>query len=267
MNWLQKISKYTDELGYLNRYLRQGFDPYDYTYHVVDYLRSTGVDIGEDVDSYDFGEAWLERASDADKEAFKEYLEGNEGSRHMVDAYDQPAYETLDYLQLVKPTWLLHFTDDASSVASEGFLHGHEEMDRGLHLTTHKYDRKKYPGYNFAVKPNSGVTQTIARSGKYGDEAVLFWSAGVEAYHYGDEEHQVIFWGPSVDPKMIFPITKEYGKWQVLSEQDDRILKESEDISDIADWIETNWRMLTRIREKEFRRGNWTNTPTVGRYR
>jgi len=246
MNWLTKISNYTNELAYLRDYLKGGFNPYDYKFYVTDYLRSVGANIAEDVDEHDFGDQWLETASDQDKESFREYLEKNVLYDSMQDQYDQPSYEHMEYRELVKPTWLLHFTNDADSISMGGFEYGHEDLYQGLHLTTNKRNRQQYPGYNFAVYPGSRDARGIANSDKYGKEAVLFWSAGIEAYHYGDEEHQVIFWGPSVNPNMIFPITKEYDNWQIIGE-DYRVLKESEDIDDIVQWIQTNWRMYNQI--------------------
>ena len=153
---------------------------------------------------------------------------------------------------VVKPTWLIHFTDDPDGIAMNGFKYGHEEF-RGLHLTTYKGDRMKFPGYNFYFDTdNERDYRSTARQGKYGKHAVVFWGSGVEAWHSGDEERQVVFWGPSVRKDMIFPVKNDYGDWTVFG-WNDRELYKSESIEDAVNWIINNYRMLQSIRDKQNR--------------
>ena len=143
------------------------------------------------------------------------------------------------------------FTDDASGIAQNGFRFGHEDM-RGLALTTWKNEkfRKANPGYNFAFILGSREARNAARDGKYGKEAVVFWGAGVKAFHFGDEESQVIIWGPSINNSLIFPLVKNYDNWVVYNPKTDHTMIESEEMEDVAFWIVNNYKMLQNINEK-----------------
>lgn len=110
---------------------------------------------------------------------------------------------------LPRQTWVGHFCSDATDIATEGFIFGASDP-YDLGLTTHKSDsyRRSRPGYNFGFELgslhknfNDGNSRN---SGKYGSELVLFQTSGVSAYHQGDNEDQVIFWGPDVD--WVIPI-------------------------------------------------------------
>lgn len=112
---------------------------------------------------------------------------------------------------LPRQTWVGHFCSDAQSIAQRGFIFG-ESDPRSLGLTMHKSDnaRHRTSGYNFGFLLNDlrknfegGVHHNDM---KYGDELVLFQTSGVSAYHYGDNENQVIFWGPHVD--WVIPIVR-----------------------------------------------------------
>jgi len=244
MNWLQKIA-YGNEISLLNRYLRQGFDPYDYFQFIPDFLVEQGIDEfqGKDIhkyDPYELGEKWLATASEKDLEKFEEEM----SYREDVGEYHSPSYETMDYLSFVKPTWLIHFTDDPRDIAQKGFQFGHNDL-MGLHLTTHKTDRYKEPGYNFAYP----AKKVIYNSGEYGRHAVIFWGSGVKVWHNGDEEIQIIVWGPSVKKDMLFPIYSDgYSQW-VVETYNGRILKKST-LENIIEWVINNYRMLQQIREK-----------------
>lgn len=63
---------------------------------------------------------------------------------------DKPAWSYFDYRNIVKNQWLIHFTNDADSIAKEGFTQGVFDIER-LALTTRISDfEKQYGGYNFA---------------------------------------------------------------------------------------------------------------------
>ena len=43
----------------------------------------------------------------------------------------------------------------------------------------------------------------------------MFMGAGVEAYHHGDSEHQVMVWAPSVEAGSFVVLTQQDGDWGV----------------------------------------------------
>jgi len=212
-----------------------GFDPYDYEYQIGDF-------IGEEVDPSE-GEAsdWIEQATPEQIEAFKEWTTRNPSD----EGYYAPIYEALEYRGMeTKPKWQIHFTENPVDIADSGFEYGHPEVE-GVHLTTHKRDRNKKPGFNFSFDADG----FRYNQSDYGEYAVLFPTTTMETYHYGDNQYQNIFWGPSVDPKMIFPIHFEGGEWTV-KDWEEREVHSSEDLNEIINWIQTNWRQLASTREK-----------------
>jgi len=273
-----RLFAYSPEQGMLMRYLREGFDPYDYECLLEDWLQEHACEecgSGDDPDCDSCGGklkakadaaaddplSWLDGASEGDLERFREYVEQRVGGMDM--GADRPAYEHMSFSRLVRPTWLVHFTDDPESIQSDGFQYGWDSTE-GLGLTTHFTDnaRKRGPGFNFAFVLGSRDADRAASSGKYGKEAVVFWAGGVEAYHYGDEEDQVIFWGPEVDPSRIFAVRHDDDNDWYVEDASGRVVfgvdryapyderAEAKDFDEAAKWVVGNHRMLSGVRER-----------------
>lgn len=256
MNWFEKYA-YNQEVGFLDRYLKSPPDPYEYIHYVRDYLDDQGIDYDSgkfDEDDFNASEEWLNHASPAEKENFLEYAK-EKSARFNEDPYTRPTKDQMQYRRFAKPGWLVHFTDDPWGIASDGFIYGHDDIE-GLALTTlkSKKSRQSYPGFNFAFDADSrDASRALSgrRGGpKYGKHAVVFWAAGVEAYHYGDEENQIIFWGPSVKKDMIFPIESQGGDW-VVNDSSGRVRKAG-DFGSVVDWVENNYRLLQQTEKREY---------------
>jgi hypothetical protein len=146
---------------------------------------------------------------------------------------------------MLKPsTWLIHFSDDASDISWKGFKYGSDDMTK-LGLTTYlSKDAKQYGGYNFAFVADSRDAKNAAghRSGrgKYGKEAVMFQAAGVQAYHYGDEENQVIFYGKSINPNKVVYLSKADDDWCVNGNRTNRSCLYTGPFEDTIDWVINN---------------------------
>ncbi|MCK9434365.1 MAG: hypothetical protein M0R32_05965, partial [Candidatus Cloacimonetes bacterium] len=65
---IYKESSYSNEIGFLNRYLKEGFDPYDYLYELKEYLEENGVEFPDDSEYYEVSPEWIEKASKDDLE-------------------------------------------------------------------------------------------------------------------------------------------------------------------------------------------------------
>lgn len=247
MNWYKK-STYSTELAELRDKLKYGFDPYDFSYLIIDYLENSD-EMKEEwikLEDYEVLEEWLKIATPQDKSSFKDYVSDKIGD----DPYGEPSYMHMEYEQLTKPDWLVHFTDDARNIEINGFKFGHQDIE-GVHLTTYKRNRQKTPGYNFAFEVGTKDAQNAADSEKYGKQAVVFWGAGVKAYHYGDEENQIIVWGPSVNPSLIFAMYQESGAdWSVPGSNRDSIILGN--FEKVSTWITQNYKMLINIKNKSF---------------
>lgn len=246
-----RLVAYGRETGYLKQYLQQGFDPYDYEYELAEYLGDE-TDVRDDDGDIDFDKLseWIQNASEDSLDAFREYVAQQS---HEYGGSDRPAYQEMEYRRFVKPTWLVHFTDDPDEIAEKGFIYGFGDY-RGLALTTHYTDevRKMGPGYNFAFVLGSRDAHD-ASSGKYGQHAVVFWGSGVEAYHYGDEENQLIFWGPDIPTDRIFAMHSGDSGWYV-EDATGRTILEGKDFEEAAEWVTNNYRMLNQTEDKIRRR-------------
>ncbi len=206
---------------WLVSYLNTGLDPYDFTMFIQEWAEEAL----EDDDTPEEFRPGLQRAIDEDLSAgdlspeelkrFEEWLRENDKPAEFfrIDPYGSPAYLTLDDAKaLPAGTWCVHFTDATPFTA---FDRG--ATLEGLHLST--WSRKKTfvecpknldwnkigiydVVFGFAFQASSfflgrGTGRGPASfqvSKKYGRNAILFRTdCGVEAWHHGDEERQVIF--------------------------------------------------------------------------
>lgn len=229
---------YSPENSSLLRYMRDGgFDPHGEAWFwickwikqndALDELNEKfGTDYTDSDDLSDRGDPEMFHGlSDHDRQECKDYVirmfmkhepENAPTTMHMSLSRDK---------LLPRTTWLVHFTDEPYGIVERGFRYGTDRMDQlGLTLWMGK-DSKKYGGYNFAFLAGSRDAISCASKSRsasdYGKHAVLFQNSGVAAYHAGDNENQVIFHGPDVNPNDIIALTYENEDWQVRSRSED----------------------------------------------
>lgn len=174
-------------------------------------------------------------------ESFHDHVLSGTGDDYILSDPYAPAYLTMEYREPVRNQWLVHFTSDAHGIAGGGFTRGVDQPNE-LALTTHLPDEYKAgPGYNFAYRLEDYLRYGRSRgdSWKYGDEAVLFRASGVLVWHYGDEEPQVIFWGPSANT--IIPVADV-----IESCRTDQVLAETAGVEESIDWIVENFAQYRR---------------------
>lgn len=170
---------------------------------------------------------------------------------HNMDA-EKPSIYHFDKGEMIpRQTWLIHFTNDAYKIKSEGFKYGTEDM-RFLGLTTWStQSAKKYGGYNFAFEAGSKEAAIAEYNTKYGKEAVMFQNSGTKAYHWGDEEHQVIFWGADVNPKDLVVLRKDSDDNHWIVERQDGKGKgwayKSEHFEDVVAWVMKNYAQYRKV--------------------
>jgi hypothetical protein len=145
--------------------------------------------------------------SDIDPEDYSNFYEEYYKSSYWgkMDASDLPACVMMHYERIVKDEWLVHFTDYAYDISIEGFKYGAPDPS-GISYTRYYSDRYRQQGsgYNFAFLATDRANIT---GKKYGKEAVLFKANGILVYHFGDDEHQVIFLGSTA--RDIIPIVQD----------------------------------------------------------
>lgn len=164
------------------------------------------------------------------------------------DPSELPTHQYLslsDRKLLKRTTWLVHFSDDAYYIATEGFKKGVDDIGR-LGLTSYlSKNEKEYGGYNFAFIANSKSAKFAAMTHKYGSDAVLFQNSGVQAWHFGDEEYQVMYFGPNVNPKNIIYLKNDGGDWAVKSKRTDENLYVG-DYEKCVEWVIKNYDQYRR---------------------
>ena len=209
---------------------------YSCSYYIGEYIREIYYRYSEFEDLLNDGEFDYEDESLV--EMFLNMLEENKLCDHfisvmqdIVDYYELPSWCIMDFNRIVKNEWCIHFCSDSENIAREGFTSGTEDIG---HLAyTNAGVQKSSAGYDFAFSINDRSTDYS----EYGDEAVIFRTSGVEIFHYGDNQNQVIFWGPNV--KSFIPIHQDNGDWVVYG-QNGQVLVRCGRPSEIAIWATEN---------------------------
>ena len=181
------------------------------------------------------------------------------------DAEEAPTFLSVSYQGVVKNQWLIHFTDSPDDIQREGFTKGVDDLST-LALTTHLSEASKSSGgYNFAYNLSDyirgkGSPANPHAQWQYGESAVMFRASGIQTYHFGDDESQVIFWGPSA--KDIVALSKGYfnaynEEYEESSEEEGWIvdsckLRDSpvygaEDLEDVVDWVVNNFEQYRKV--------------------
>lgn len=180
---------------------------------------------------------------------FKEWCEMLSEKHRSDDFFDvgYPTWNYVDYRSIVKNQWLIHFSDSSQNIYhDQKFSNGVYDYTR-LGLTKHLPDSEKdFGGYNFAYLLSDYNRYGRDRGRwKYGKEAVVFKASGVQVWHYGDQEPQVIFWGPSAFDIVYIREDRNTGDYYVYSRKDKSPF--SGDLGDCVDWITANFNQYKRI--------------------
>ena len=163
--------------------------------------------------------------------------------RYRGDFYDLPSWMTMDFNRIVKNEWCIHFCNDAYAIAREGFKWGTDDIGR-LSLTGAGM-KKPSEGYNFAfpigeyhIDKNSYGSFNPVTKERGTQEAVIFQTSGIEVYHEGDEQDQVVFWGPGAKNFIPIKYDRENGGWCIYGNKGQVLY--SGKPSEILEWVLTN---------------------------
>lgn len=245
--WLETYSR---ENSWLKQYLKE--KPLDLANHYHHFIRWQGsaavlnrVGLNKqkiEKEHDEMSDEFYDAADKIEKAMTAKEIENFLHAMNHTDYTDAPSWSFMDYKRIVpRNTWLIHFSDDASDIHWKGFQYGIDDPTKLAYTTHYSKNAKKYGGYNFAFIADSRETKNAANTQKYGQHAVMFQSSGVLAYHYGDEENQVIFWSKGVNPGSLVYLHNEDGKWCVQPiNNDKRECLYSGDLSDAISWVENN---------------------------
>lgn len=251
--FIQEI--YTQHNGALLRYMKAAdFDPYSHWYEIYHWIKKHYMD--EFIDLVTEEDPEISNFEDVDPEIFyklptniqKQCADSVIDNLQRNDPTEAPTWvhmELSNQKLLPRNTWLIHFTNYPYDIADQGFTIGIDQMDK-LGLTTWTKNTsvdKKYGGYNFAFIADS--KEVLRAIGKYGKHAVLFQNSGVKAYHWGDEEEQVMFYGKDVDPRDIVVLTNDGGDWQVRGQSKKQrnygIVLYTGELNQCIKWVQQNY--------------------------
>lgn len=155
---------------------------------------------------------------------------------------DVPPASAFDNAKENAAGWLVHSTN-ATDLDYTGFRFGVEDMS-GLAYTGGGFAGHGGPGYNFAYEPESFERYGFNRGRpKYGKWHYLLWVPSyLVAWHYGDQEQQAIFWGPSA--RNIIEIREDDGSWMMPQWQ--RSPRFST-VEELANWVDSNWEQYRHV--------------------
>ena len=173
-------------------------------------------------------------------------------SQYLSDYYyyensgNGPSWLHMDNPRMIRNKWLIHFSNNAANIAWKGFKHGTTEFE-DLAYSNAGETSGKYEGYDFAYDLDDFQSYCYTGRGyhptpKYGKEAVIFRASGVKLWHYGDNEDQVIFYGPSAKDIIYLEFNDETDEWHISStKRYGQILYQNENLGEVVDWIERNY--------------------------
>ena len=231
MRYRELFEIYSERNSSLGKFLKNGeFDVYNNWSIIIDqltpdeyynYFSSILGDNIEDVSELENEDPEIfyklpKNIQDKIAEKVTEYLLQNDPVEAPTSAY--LSLQNKNKPLIKRSTWLIHFTDEPESIATEGFNIGVADQNK-LGLTTYisnKSYEKSYGGYNFAFIANSrDAKNATGYRQKYAKHAVMFQNSGVHCWHNSDEENQIIFWGADVNPRDII-VLKHLDDWTVM---------------------------------------------------
>lgn len=242
-------------LKYAKGFNGSNYDMEELRYLFRDWMQDahSEVDDLDYMDDLDFSEL---------KDRYGEYFDEFEKALDKGLYRNEPeiSSSTMRNMDLQKPkllpnnTWLIHFSDYARDIVREGFTIGEDDISR-LGLTRHYNKGYESEGFNFAFFANSREVDNVARSKKYGKHAVMFRGSGVHFYHYGDEENQIVFYGPDV--KQFILLENVDGDFKIVGNQkhvardylfDPTLTHNPESsIEQCVKWVEKNWQQYKNV--------------------
>lgn len=196
---------------------------------------------GESMNDIEFIE-WLQRNNQKLWLKFGEWLLEKVNNRTLdMPEHELPTWAFYGSPELIKNQWLIHFTDNAIDIASEGFTKGVSDMTRLGITTGFSTFEKKYGGYNFAFTLNEfDKYGRIGNSYHYGNEAVIFRASGLKVWHFDDRESQVIFYGKTAT-NIIPIIDGENANFGVFNSKTGRFVYENDKLENVVNWLVKNF--------------------------
>jgi hypothetical protein len=229
--------------SWLRKWLNdEEIDPYHWSWLIPKWAKETNADIEED----DYEYFQIDNLTKDQQNDFKMWLKNQRDtgqlSKYGPD-FDQANFYFLGGDIVKTDEWMIHFTPDSADalkIAADGFKKGVDT--RTLHISdlADKFEQE-YGDFAFAFRTDRRIWEVSSRNGKYGRNAVMFQTeSGVESYHLGDEEHQVIFHKAMTRNRVPILYKKGYDEWYVPNKKGDRELAKG-DLKYLVNWVKKNF--------------------------
>lgn len=233
---LKKYLQMTDDEKFENRL------NYDSSY-VMEYIEGKGLD--EDLTDGELAEL-QEYCDNNDAYSIINFLDTHFDRKTINDMnasheYDfsrfrnSLTHDVMDYDGDIKNEWLIHFSNNASLIADEGFQYATSDMDDLGYSGCGSRIGKDNEGWNFAFRLDDAPNGC-----GYGTDVVLFRASGVLGYHFGDNERQVMFYNKDAKDLILIERDENSGNWYINSRLTGKVLYEAEELFDVACWAIQN---------------------------
>lgn len=183
----------------------------------------------EECDYYDLDENDTYRILEAVPQYAVEHIRNS-------DEYLNSDYSAMTFNHTVVNQWLVHNTDHAWDIWSDGFMYGND-VGQLAYSNAGSTQGKEFGEYLFAFPIDDAPSPSYRDGLKYGKASVVFVGTGNEFFHYGDDENQVIF--DRRQPSGCFVVDKEDEVWNVYGKDMYRPLISSE-YDRCLEWIKKN---------------------------
>lgn len=241
--WMEPLVRYMNmsdvekavDLCYSHQYiLKTFFDENDEFAGALVEVSGEDYETLESMDDYEFTETYYSLFENELSSFVDDFIEFCNDYLDERSWDNIPLYLVADYEGTVNNQWLVHMTDNLDGISKEGFSYG-VGIDELAYTPARGTTKYKYSGgYNFAFR----LSDAYRAEGTYGHYAVLFRASGIMIWHYGDEEHQVIFYGPSAHDIII--IDNDYGDWVIDSRITGNRLVRFAKLEDACNWAINN---------------------------
>jgi hypothetical protein len=217
-------------------------DPYHWSWLIPTWAQEMDVDINQNiVEENDF-----DSLPKPQQNSFKMWLKAQYETGRLFQYgpdFDQANLYFSGGKVVKTNDWLIHFTPkakDAFDIAANGFKYGVDSRNLHISATADKFDRE-FGEFAFAFRIDGSGWKSASRQGKYGMNAVMFQTeSGIESYHTGDDENQVIFHKDMTRNRVPIYYSERDGEWFVEDKKSDRELIIGS-LDDVVAWVKKNF--------------------------
>lgn len=190
---------------------------------------------------------------------------------YRFDDHSRKPENALEFIREIKNGWLIHFSKAAYDIVNRGYRYGIESIEDVAYSNLVSRMEKAFKnGYMYAYS----IDNIPDDATKFGKHAVLFQGNGIEVYHRGDDEAQVICHNQGIKNCIYIENNKEYmigdcdDEWCIRSLVTGEVLFSDDNIENVIQWAISNFaqyrKHLINPRFNKIQHDFINNTPQHG---